>query len=83
VFVTVRLRVSPSCRALAYIRSCDIHSFSTERSHQKQVRDSTSSQLFRGAQNLFSSFAMSKIKKSNHSRDDATFPVEDWGRADT
>src|SRR5712691_13107949 len=43
---------------------------------------SSSSQLFCGAQHLFGSLAMSEVKEGNDRRDDATFPVENWGRAD-
>src|SRR3984893_17253865 len=44
---------------------------------------SSSGQFFRGAQYFFCSFAMREIKKGNYRRDDTTFRVEDWGRADT
>src|SRR3984893_840009 len=44
---------------------------------------SSSSQLFCGAAYVFGSFAMREIKEGNDRRDDATFPVENWGRADT
>src|ERR1700731_921566 len=44
---------------------------------------SSSGQLFCGAQYLFASFAMREIKEGNHRSDDATFPVENWGGADT
>src|SRR6266853_6912876 len=50
---------------------------------RRSCQTSSSGQLFRGAQYLFGSFAMREVKKRNHRRDDTTFPVENWGRADT
>src|SRR5580704_1351963 len=44
---------------------------------------SSSSQLFCGAQHLFGAFAMREIKEGNDRRDDAIFPVKNWGRTDT
>src|SRR6266446_8135267 len=50
---------------------------------KRSCQTSSSSQLFCNAQYLFGSFAMREIKEGNDRRDDATFPVENWGRAHT
>src|SRR5216683_6562389 len=50
---------------------------------KRSCQASSSRQLFCGTQYLFGSFAMREIKEGNHRRDDTTFPVENWGRADT
>src|SRR5229473_612197 len=50
---------------------------------KRSCQTSSSGQLFCGAQYLFGSFAMREIKEGNDRRNDATFPVENWGRADT